>query len=198
MNNQDFLVVAIGASAGGIKALNEFFRNIPAETRSAFIVVTHLLRDHVSKLDQLIRNEADLPVIRVDKDMSIESGNIYVMPENAFLTIEHGRLKLQGRDEDIINKAIDIFFDSVAKDCDGRTVGIVLSGLGSDGLKGVKKIEDNGGIVFVQDPDSTRFDGMPVSIIKFNHPDVIATPAELAKFLVSYELAYARGVKNNG
>ncbi|RYD58630.1 MAG: chemotaxis protein CheB [Sphingobacteriales bacterium] len=190
MEDKDFLVVGIGTSAGGLDALRSFFSNIPADSRSAYIVVMHLLRSYESRLDELLQKQASLPVKRVDEDMAIEPGIVYVMPENVYMTIESDILKPRLREKAINNKAVDIFFDSLAKEFKQRAIAIVLSGVGSDGLKGVEKIEEAGGCVFAQDPDSTDFDGMPMSVIKFDKPKLIATPELLAKAVVDYEQAF--------
>jgi chemotaxis response regulator CheB len=182
-----FAVVGIGASAGGLQALQTFFEHIPAGTDIAFVVIVHIPRQPASNLHQILSRICKLPVHRVDVNTRIESGNVYVIIEGYYLLSVDGSLVLMKRDEhDKINKAIDIFFDSMAQDFQSRAAGIILSGTGTDGLHGVKAIEDRGGFVMVQDPESARFDGMPMSIIAFDHPDIIDTPENLAVFIISY------------
>lgn len=190
VKKNDHIIVAIGASAGGLQALNEFFNAMPPQDDIAFVVLCHLHRDHRSNLDVLLSRETEMPVIRIDKRMPASPGNIYVLPENKYLGIQNGELVLIERDAGLINKAVDIFFTSLAKDAGSNAVGIVLSGMGTDGVKGATAIEKNGGFVMVQDPASTRFNGMPMSVIRFDHPDVIDTPNILAKFIAEYSFSF--------
>jgi two-component system, chemotaxis family, protein-glutamate methylesterase/glutaminase len=179
--NDPFYVVGIGASAGGLKALEEFFSHIPRNINAAFIVVMHLNRDHQSQLDLILSKFARMPARRILTGDRVEKNRIYVMPENTFLEIEDGVLKLYVRPlSAIINKSIDIFFQSLASDFQEYAVGIVLSGSGSDGAIGVKRISEAGGSVFVQNPESASFKSMPNAAIEADHPDLILNPAALA------------------
>lgn len=152
----------------------------------AYVVVTHIPRDYESKLDKVLAMEAKLPIVRVTEGIEVAPQHIYVIAENTYLTIKEGVLTPTERDESAINQAVDIFFESLAEDFKSKAIGVILSGVGSDGLKGVKHIEDNGGFVLVQHPDTAQFDGMPMSVIKFDHPDVIDGPQQLAKFVAHY------------
>lgn len=184
--NQSYYIVGIGASAGGLESLSEFFQHIPAGMDMAFVVVTHLHRDHKSILDKLLSTDAKLPVFRVEKDTRIEPGKIYVLIENTQIKLEKGELKVEIRDKKILNSSIDIFFESLAADFGSRAIGIVLSGGGSDGLKGAKAIFAAGGRILVEDPLSAKADGMPDSIIDHDHPSAVLRPSELANKLVEW------------
>lgn len=186
MNYKSFYIAGIGASAGGHDALEEFFRNIVHTAPVAYVVITHLLRDHTSVLDKIISRFSDLPVHRMKGFDLVLPGNIYVMPENVKVFIRQGALILKPRGEDeVINKNIDLFFHSLAEDQKEKAIGIVFSGLGTDGAEGVKTIHEFGGKVLVQEPHSSVFRSMPDAAIKRDSPDQILRPSELARY-VSY------------
>ena len=184
--HQTYYTVGIGASAGGLESLSEFFQHIPAKLNMAFVVVTHLHRDHKSILDRLLKTDARLPVHRVEKDIKIEPGHIYVLIENTQLQIKDGELKVKTRDKKILNSSIDIFFESLAEDFADKAIGIILSGGGSDGLEGAKAISKAGGLILVQDPLSAKAEGMPNSIIGHDHPSAVLRPSELAETLIEW------------
>jgi chemotaxis response regulator CheB len=175
-------IVGIGASAGGLKALSTFFENLDPKTTGSFIVVQHLTREHISKLDLLISRKTKIPIVRVDDSMELEANHIYVMKEGTELEVHENMLQVFPRDEGtVINQAVNRLFFSMAKHCKEKAIGVVLSGTGTDGLKGAKAIEDNGGKILVQSPESAQFDGMPNAVINLDHPDYIDDPADLAK-----------------
>lgn len=186
MESNDFFVVGLGASAGGQQSLREFFQHLPEKPGAAFVVVTHLLRDHFSILDRIISRSTRMDVIRMTGIDKIQANCVYVMPENVKVQIDRGYLVLQPRSEDeILNKTIDHFFHSLGRGQGEKAVAIVFSGMGSDGLEGVQTIHEHGGMVLVQDPRSTDFKGMPESIIDRDNPDVVLPPAQLAVSLMS-------------
>ncbi len=178
--NKSFFTVGIGASAGGQAALTEFFDQLSPDSEAAFVVVTHLMRDRRSILNHILSKHTLLPVLRVEEDMPVLPGHIYVMTENTTVEVRNGWLKVRQRDERIENMAVDIFFESLADDFGKKAVGIILSGGGSDGLRGALKINKLGGNVMVQDPHTAQVNGMPNSIIDHDHPTVIRNPSELA------------------
>lgn len=180
MSNNDFPIVGVGASAGGQQALRDFFSSIPPDIDAAFVVVTHLLRQHKSELASILSRFSKIPVQPVTDNLRLSPGNIYVMPEDVFVQVRHGRLRLSQRpDSNVINNSINIFFESLAKDAGPRAIGVVLSGMGSDGSEGALKIFKEGGDVLVQDPESTKFTSMPMATILKDHPDFILPPREL-------------------
>lgn len=188
--DKTFFTVGIGASAGGQKSLCEFFDHIEVESNVAFVVITHLMRERRSVLSQILSKHTALPVIRVEHNMEILPGHIYVMAENTMLEVSHGWLWVNSRDDATVNKAIDLFFNSLADEFHERAIGIVLSGNGEDGLEGAQWINHMGGNVIVQDPDSAEYKGMPLAIIHSDHPSAILEPAELA-----HEINYLCRVK---
>jgi two-component system chemotaxis response regulator CheB len=182
---KDFYAVGIGASGGGIDALTDFFDHIGPAPGIAFIIVTHIKRDHRSRLDSILSKHTNLPVVRADQDMKIQPDHVYLLIENTFVTVQNGTLIVRERqDDEIINRAVNLFFVSLAKDFKEKAIGIVLSGGGNDGLDGVNAIGEAGGYVMVQTPDTSLFSGMPTSVIEHDHPSVIMDPADLAKQLL--------------
>lgn len=180
---QTFYSVGIGASAGGLPALIEFFDHLPPNLESAFIVATHLIRDRPSILNEILSRHTSLPVIRLDKDVQIEIGKIYVIIENTTVTVKDGFLKVRKRDDKIVNSCVDILFESLAIEFRQKAIGIILSGGGDDGLIGAKKIKEYDGKVLVQNPNSAACPGMPISVIGGDHPIAIERPAEIARHL---------------
>lgn len=186
MKGDNFYIAGIGASAGGHQALREFFQHLPEVTGVAFVVITHLLRGHVSILDQIVSKYTNMKVHRMEGTDTLRPDRVYVMPENVIAEIANGTLVLRPRPADqIVNKSIDIFFHSLAEECREKAIAIIFAGMGSDGLKGARSIHKHGGTVLVQDPTSTPFKSMPDSIINHDNPDVILPPAEMASRLLS-------------
>ncbi|MES2829826.1 MAG: chemotaxis protein CheB [Bacteroidota bacterium] len=178
---KEFYIVGIGASQGGMPALKEFFDHIPADAPAAFIVLTHLNRNKHSILSDLLSPHTQLSIARVDQDVLISPGHIYVLTENTALTIENGWLKVAARDSQVLNSSVDIFFKSLATEFKDRAIGIILSGGGKDGLEGAIKLAEFGGNVMVQDPATAEVTGMPISVIECDHPSKVLSPTNLAE-----------------
>ncbi|MBK7172030.1 MAG: PAS domain-containing protein [Bacteroidales bacterium] len=183
----DFPVVGIGASAGGLEALQEFFKNMPPDPGVAFVIVQHLSPDYKSLMDELLARYTKMTIHRVEDGMLVEENHIYLIPPRMNMTIFHGKLLLNeqapGRS---LNLPIDIFLRSLAKDQEKSAIGIILSGTGSDGTLGIRAIKEYGGIAMVQDDQTAKFDGMPRSSISTGMVDFILPPAKLADELVNY------------
>ena len=144
-------LIALGASAGGLAALSEFFDNTLPDAVS-YVITTHLYPHEKSVLDEIIQRHTTIAVVLVEDNMVIQPNVIYVMPENKVMSIEDGRLRLWKRDLSIkVNMAIDIFFKSLAKDEIFRKIAIILTGLGDDGTRGVQKIQKTAGILLLND-----------------------------------------------
>jgi two-component system CheB/CheR fusion protein len=162
----DFPIVGIGTSAGGLEALEQFFTNMPIDTGMAFVVIQHLDPNYVGILPELIQRTTYMNVIQVTDHLQVESNHVYVIPHNKSMSVLNGFLhlfepvKTRG-----LRLPIDIFFRSLADDQQGKSIGIILSGMGSDGTLGLNAIKEKNGIVAVQDPQCAKFDGMPNSAI---------------------------------
>jgi two-component system CheB/CheR fusion protein len=195
-------VVGIGASAGGLEAINEFFDNIPQDTGFSFVVIQHLSPDYKSLMAELLAKHTDMQVHEATEDMPLKPNCIYLIPTKKTLTLSNGKLQLQEKvRNNHPNTAIDIFFESLAKDKGEKAVGIILSGTGSDGTKGIAAIKNHGGTIVVQDPTTAEFDGMPNSAIATGYADLILAPElipdELVHFLKEAPLIRSFNQLNN-
>ena len=190
MEKDKFFVVGIGASAGGLKALEEFFNHTPADSGAAFIVIQHLSPDFKSLMKEILERRTRMAVHRVKEGMRIARNNIYLIPPGKNLSIEEGVLHLSEQQSRKIHGAIsfpiNIFFNSIADSYGERAIGIVLSGTGSDGTQGLQAIKEAGGISLVQDPETAEFNGMPQSAIATGIIDRVLPPAELAQLLYEF------------
>jgi two-component system, chemotaxis family, CheB/CheR fusion protein len=174
-------VVALGASAGGLDALDRFFAALPSCPDAAFVVVQHLSPDHRTMMDDLLRRHTSMPVAVVTQDMPLERGHVYVIAPGMMLQLEHGRLRLTPKPSAGLSLPIDAFFESVAREIGARSIGVVLSGTGSDGKNGVVALDAAGAWVLVQEPSSARFDGMPRSAMATGVVDRVLDPEALAQ-----------------
>lgn len=174
-------VVGIGASAGGIKALSKFLQHLSPKTGAAFVIVQHLSPDFKSIMDDLLKKHTSMPLEIIHKDTFVKANHIYLMPGDKTITFEYGMLKLHPRRTDqVLNLPIDEFFHSLGRNLKSNSIGIILSGSGTDGSRGVRTIKEYSGLVLVESPESAEFDGMPNSVIRLNLADEILTPEELA------------------
>jgi two-component system, chemotaxis family, CheB/CheR fusion protein len=186
LDKQAFHVVGIGASAGGLDALERFFDALPTDTGMAFVVIQHLSPAFKSLMDQLLRRHTELPIQLVEDGMQVEPNHVYLIPPKKEMIISDGRLLLSEREQNQeLTLPIDIFFRSLARDCAERAVGIVLSGGGSDGSRGIRDIHEAGGLVIVQD-DSAQFDGMPRTARDAGVAQWVLSPSEMPGVLIQY------------
>lgn len=186
-NNEPTLYVGIGASAGGLEALEVFFSSMPSNSGLAFIVVQHLSPDYKSLMVELLSKRTRMRVFRAESGMRVEANCIYLIPPKKNLKIFHGKLILSEQDYSKgINLPIDIFLRSLAEDQGEKAIAIILSGTGSDGMRGIRAIKECGGMVMVQSQESAKFDGMPRSAISTGLPDFILAPHEMPDQLISF------------
>lgn len=174
----DLMVVGIGASAGGLEALQDFFKNMPSKTGLAFVVIQHLSPDYKSLMGELLARYTEIPICVVEDGMDVMPDNIYLIPPRKNIVIFHDKLYLE--DQGVkkgLNLPVDIFLRSLATDKGKNAIAVILSGTGSDGTLGIRAIKEAGGIVIVQDERSAKFDGMPKSSISTGLVDYIL-PAE--------------------
>ncbi|MGE5520221.1 MAG: chemotaxis protein CheB, partial [Candidatus Dadabacteria bacterium] len=180
-------VVGIGASAGGLEAINELFDNIPQGTNFSFILVQHLSPDFKSLMPELLGKHTSMQVYVAEENMAVKPNCVYLIPTRKYLTIKDGFLHLKEFvREGQPNNAIDTFFLSLAEDKSNKAIGIILSGTGSDGTKGIEAIKNAGGIVIVQDPVSAEFDGMPKSAISTGFADLILPPEMMGDEMLDF------------
>ncbi|HZI23515.1 MAG TPA: chemotaxis protein CheB, partial [Chryseolinea sp.] len=185
--NNDFFIVGIGASAGGEACLYDFFSNMPLNVNASFIVIRHLKRDFQSQMKFLLSRHTQLPIYTIRNGEEIKPHAIYLMPENTTTRVKDNHLILKGRPaHDNVNHAIDEFLVSLAHEVKEKAIGIILSGMGTDGTNGANAIEEHGGIVMVQDPKSAKFDSMPNSVIANDFPDYILHAKDMGRHLSEY------------
>jgi two-component system CheB/CheR fusion protein len=182
----DGYVVCIGASAGGLEALEKFFRACPTDTGAAFVVIQHLSPDHKSMMNNLLARHTDMPVIMVEDDMLIEANQLYLIPPGTIMHTTAGHLHLTPKNPRGLTLPIDIFFASMAEVYGGHAVGIILSGTGTDGTRGSVAINAAGGFLMVQEPETSKFDGMPRSAIATSFMDAILPAEELPHRLLAH------------
>jgi len=180
-------IVGIGASAGGLDALEQFFSHVPDSMGVAFVVVQHLDPNHKGMMAELLQRTTAMTVLETQNRMKIKPDCIYINPPNKELSILHGTLYLldpiapRG-----LRLPIDAFFCSLAEDRRDQSIGILLSGMGSDGTLGLRAIKEKSGLVLVQDPAEAKYDSMPRSVIDAGLADIIGTAAELPAHIINY------------
>jgi two-component system, chemotaxis family, CheB/CheR fusion protein len=182
-----FPVVGIGASAGGLEAIETFLRNVQAESTMAFVIVQHLDPVHKGFMVELLQRVTPMPVQQVTGRTPIKPGQVYVIPPNRDMSMQNGTLHLIDPVEPHgLRHPIDFFFRSMAEDRKQYSIGVILSGMGSDGTLGLGAVKENGGGCFVQEPASAKFEGMPRSAIEAGLADVMAPPDELPAKITTY------------
>jgi len=187
LKDNSHFIVAIGASAGGLEAIHEFFDNMPANGNLSFVVIQHLSPDYKSLLVELVAKHTNMHVVEAGHDVTVEPNYVYVIPNDKLLSIQKNRLQLAVKNfEKAPNTAIDYFLHSLAQDQGSKSIAIILSGTGTDGSKGIQSIHEAGGIVLVQDPVSAKFDGMPNSAIATGYADYIMAPELMPETIFDY------------
>ena len=196
---QDTRIVAVGASAGGLEALKAFFQNISETDKNAYVVIQHLSPDYKSMMGELLSKHTNLPIVEIEDKMEVKQGHIYLIPPVNNLVLEDGMLHLVDKPKNqSLNLPIDMFFTSLANAYKERAIGVVLSGTGSDGTRGVRAIKEYDGMVMVQEPEEAKFDGMPTSAINTGLVDYILPVAEMADELQDFITAPPVIETNNG
>ncbi len=182
-----FYIAGIGGSAGSLEAFEEFFRNMPVDTGMAFVLVSHLDPTHKALLAELLQRVTTMKVIEVIDGMKVLPNSVYVIPPNKDMSIMHGTLQLlEPSMPRGFRMPIDFFFRHLADDQKELGIGIILSGMGTDGTLGLKAIKEKMGLVMVQDISSAKYDGMPQSAINTGIADIVAPVHELPARLQSY------------
>jgi two-component system CheB/CheR fusion protein len=183
---KDKYIIALGASAGGIAALTDFFDNTLPDGIS-YIITMHLYPHQKSLLAGVIQRHSLIEVFDVEDNMLIEPNKIYVMPENKTMTIEKGRLFLTDRDLNVkINMSVDLFFNSLALDTLFKKIAIILSGMGKDGTNGITAIAKQGGYIIAQIPVSAEQDSMPLGVIASGFANEILYPKQMPQAITNH------------
>ena len=186
-------IVGIGASAGGLEALQRVFECVRPGGRAAFVVIQHLSPDFKSLMDELLARHTTLAIHRAETGMAVEPDAVYLLPPGKEMIVANGALVLRDRGpSQALSLPIDVFLASLAEDAGARAVAVILSGTGSDGSRGIRAIHEAGGLVIAQDEDSAKFDGMPRAAIDTGVVDLVLAPEEIAGALERY---FERGAR---
>ena len=183
---QEPLVIGIGASAGGLEALQQFFGYMPPNSGLSFVVVQHLSPDYKSLMADILGKHTEMTVCQAENNMAVEPDTVYLIPPKKYITIKEGKLVLSEYAPGTLNHPIDVFFASLAEEKKEHSIVVVLSGTGSDGTNGVKVVKEHGGLVIAQDPESAKFDGMPRSVINTGLADFVLSPEEIAEEVLNF------------
>ncbi|MBN2160325.1 MAG: PAS domain-containing protein [Spirochaetes bacterium] len=182
-----FPVIGIGASAGGLEALELFLSKIPSDSGSAFIVIQHLSPDHETSMDSILHKHTDMEVAKIEDGMAVQKNHVYVNPPNKQIAIFNRTFQLFEQDAPgRMNLPIDYFFQSLAQDQCERAIGIILSGTGTDGSQGIKAIKAQGGMTIAQDKKQAKYDGMPGSAIETGYIDIVLKAEQMAEEIIRY------------
>jgi len=186
-NETPFNIVALGASAGGLDALERFFKNVSADSGMAFIVVPHLDPDHASLMPELIQKTTEIAVQQIEDGIAVKPDNIYIVPPDRDLGILNKKLQLMKRAAATGPRMpIDYFFRALASDAREYAVGIVLSGMGMDGSLGLRAIKGELGLTMAQDPETAKYDAMPKNAIDTEQVDYVLAPEKMQDQLEDY------------
>ena len=183
-----FLVVGLGASAGGIQALKHFFAEVPENSGVAYVVILHMSPAHESKLAEILQTTSPIPVTQVSERVKVEPNHVYVIPPSHNLAMTDGHLALTnmiGAEER--RSPVDLFFRTLAQANDSRAVSVILSGTGANGSLGLKRIKEAGGIAFAQDPSEAEYSDMPQNAIATGLIDHILPVKEIPPKILSYK-----------
>lgn len=191
-------VVAIGASAGGLVAFQQLIECLPTDTGMAFVLLSHILRGSKSLLPEILSGSTTMPVCQVTKThQRILGDHIYVLPPDKFMEIQEDSLHLIERPDAPVNGAIDHFLFSLARDQAHGSIGIILSGEGSDGAEGLKVLKEKGGMTMAQSPATAASKSMPRNAIEIDHVDCVLSPKEIALQLSSSDWRSAHIAKGS-
>lgn len=184
--SSELVVVGIGASAGGVEAFKNFIYEIPAETGIAFVFIQHLDPNYESVLAELLAKEIHIPVIQISDNLEIKANYLYLYPSDHDVQIENKIFKLIPREMDgNIHLPVNSFFNKLAEVFKENAIGVILSGSASDGALGLKKIKETGGLTFVQEPLTAKYDSMPRKAMSTVEVDFILPPDEIAREIVA-------------
>ncbi|HEX5607477.1 MAG TPA: chemotaxis protein CheB [Candidatus Binatia bacterium] len=186
-NAEAELIVGIGASAGGLESLKEFFSAIPADCGLAFVVIQHLAPSRASYMADILQKCTKMRVIEAQDNLPIEPNSVYTIPPNRFLKIAKERLYLaEPEKRDGLRMPIDFFFRSLAENQHERTICLLLSGSGSDGTLGLREVRAAGGLTIVQKPETAQFDAMLRGAIATGMVDLVLPIGEIAEVVRRY------------
>lgn len=186
-NHHKLKVIAVGASAGGLEALQDFLSHLPPLEKACIIIAQHLSPSHKSLLVSLLTKETKLEVAEAKHQKKLEAGKVYITPPDSEITIVNGKIILNKPSSSIGPKpSVDILLNSLAKDFRENVIAVILSGTGSDGAAGVIAVKEYKGYVIVQEPHTAKYDGMPVSSINTGVADAVLSPDKIGTEILDY------------
>src|SRR6266567_4346074 len=185
--HDNFPVVGLGASAGGLDAARRLFAALPPDSGMAFILIQHLDPTHASMMVDLLAGHTPMKVQQAADGMPLEREHVYLIPPGAYLSIRGGALRLsEPRERHGARLPFDFFLRSLAEELGERAICVILSGTGGDGSLGLKAVKEKGGLVIVQDPDEAEYDGMPRSAIMTGAVDLVLPVVKISEALAKY------------
>jgi len=185
--DKSFPIVGMGASAGGLEAYEQFFKQMPSESGMGFVLIPHLDPGHSSMMVDLIRRFTHMEVLEAEDGMEVEPDHVYVIPPNKDMAMGHAMLRLtQPERTRGVRMPIDFFLRSLAEDQGDKAIGIILSGTGSDGSLGLRAIHGAGGMIMVQDVDNAKYEGMPQSAVATGLADYVLPAGKMPEQLLAY------------
>ncbi len=180
-------IMGIGASAGGLDAIEQLFKNMPLRTGIGYVVIQHLSPAFPSMMVEILARHTLIPINRAEDGMPVEPDTIYLIPPKKNMILSSGVLRLTDQDPtESLHLPIDIFFRSLAQDARTQAIGVILSGTGADGSRGIREIHNAGGYVIVQDETTAKFDGMPRTAIATGITDCVTSPAHIPVEVITY------------
>jgi len=189
-------IIALGASAGGMEEINSFFDNTPLDGVS-YIIIQHLSSDFKSRMVELLAKHSKLQVREAKNEMAVRCNEVYLIPHNKYMTIQNGKLYLDDKDKShTAHLTINRFFTSLADNSGERAIGIIFSGLGSDGTEGIKAIKNAGGMVMARNPENSEFGSMPSHAIATGLIDFILEPELMPNAIEDY-IQYGTELSSN-
>ena len=172
LNLEPKYIIAIGASAGGMEEINSFFDNTPLDG-VAYVIIQHLSADFKSRMVELLSKHSELKVCEAKNRMIVKSNEVYLIPNDKVMSIKDGKLQLEEKGKKGPHLTINTFFNSLAQECGIKAIGIILSGLGTDGTEGIMEIKKKGGMVMARNPEKSEFSRMPAHAIATGMVDYI-------------------------
>lgn len=176
-------IVGIGASAGGLKALEVLLQHLPNDTGLTFVVVQHLSPDFKSVMDEILGRHTHMKVMNAQQGIPLKQNTVYLIPRSKNIAIDDSRVVLTDIDRDQMQRPVDLLLHSIAQGFGERAVGVILSGTGTDGVSGIRAIHEAGGLTVAQSPDTAQFDGMPANAIATECVNLVLPPEEIAQLL---------------
>ncbi len=189
----EFLIVGMGASAGGIQAFHEFFQHTPPQSGMAYVVILHLSPDHDSSLAQVLQTVTKMPVMQVTEKVRVTPDHVYVVPPNQHLTMQDDHIIVSPNTQIEERRApVDIFFRTLAEEHGPKAIAVILSGTGANGSMGLKRVKERGGATFVQNPREAEFNEMPRNAIATELVDEVLNVSDIPAKIIAYKNSLGR------